>query len=150
MFSTLKVTLTSLVAAVAAFLLSPVLWPPAPGLPTPTGTQLPLFVGLAALSALTFGAGVSFLMFGLPAVRRAASPAGVPAWLVYLAIGWSLVSWWPHNNLHLANGDDLSGLLAIEYAFHVSLYATALVVAWFFLATLRHPGRLARGASHGA
>lgn len=110
---------------------------PAPGTPAPVGAQLPLFIGLAILSALTFGAGVSFLAFGLPLVRRATAVANVPAWPVYLAIGWSLVSWWPHNNLHQANGDNLSGLLAIEYGFHVSLYVTGLIVAWFFLATLR-------------
>ena len=74
--STLKVILTTLAAAVTALVLSPVLWPPAPGLPSPTGAQLPLFVGLAVLSAL--------------------------------------------------------------------------VVAWFFLATLRHAGRLARGAGQQA
>ena len=80
----------------------------------------------------------------------AAAQAGVPAWVVYLAIGWSLVSWWLHTDLYLANGDDLSGLLAIEYGFHVSLYVTALVIAWFFLATPRQAGRVARGAGQHA
>ena len=135
----LKVTLLTVVMTVAALVLQPILWPPAPGLPSPAGVQLALFIGLAVLGALTFGAGVSFLAFGWPVVRRAAALTSVPAWLVYGAIGWSLVSWWPHNNLHLANGDNLSGLIAIEYAFHVSLYVTALIVAWFFLATLRRP-----------
>jgi hypothetical protein len=133
----LKISLLTLAMTVAALLLQPILWPPAPGIPSPVGVQLALFIGLAVLSALTFGAGVSFLIFGWPAVRRATALANIPAWPVYLAIGWSLVSWWPHNNLHLANGDNLSGLLAIEYGFHVSLYITGLIVAWFFLATLR-------------
>jgi hypothetical protein len=137
----LKITLLTLVTTIAALLLQPILWPPAPGLPSPTGVQLGLFIGLAVLGALTFGAGVSFLAFGWPVVHRAAAQTSVPAWLVYLAIGWSLVSWWPHNNLHLANGDNLSGLIAIEYAFHVSLYVTALIVAWFFIATLLRPSR---------
>jgi hypothetical protein len=140
-YSVLKVTLVTLLVTLAALLLQPLLWPPAPGTPTPTGVQLGLFIGLAVLGALTFGAGVSFLAFGWPVVRSAAARTSVPAWLVYAAIGWSLVSWWPHNNLHLANGDNLSGLIAIEYAFHVSLYVTGLIVAWFFLATLRRPSR---------
>ena len=137
MNSILKISLLTLVMTVAALLLQPLLWSPAPGTPTPVGAQLPLFIVLTILSALTFGAGVSFLAFGLPLVRRATAVANVPAWPVYLAIGWSLVSWWPHNNLHQANGDNLAGLLAIEYGFHVSLYVTGLIVAWFFLATLR-------------
>ena len=135
----LKAALLTVVVTIAALLLQPLLWPPAPGLPAPAGVQLALFIGLAVLGALTFGAGASFLAFGWPLVRRATAQTGVPAWLVYLAIGWSLVSWWPHNNLHLANGDNLSALIAIEYAFHVSLYVTGLIVAWFFLATLRRP-----------
>lgn len=133
----LKISLLTLFMSVAALLLQPILWPPAPGTPTPVGAQLALFIGLAVLSALTFGAGVSFFAFGWPLVRRATVETSTPAWLVYVAVGWSLVSWWPHNNLHLANGGDLSGLLAIEYGFHVSLYVTGLIVAWFFLLTLR-------------
>jgi len=132
--------LLTLSVGVGALLVQTSLWPPAPGTPSPVGVQLVLFAGLSVLSALTFGAGISFLVFGLPFVRRTAAVANVPAWPVYLAIGWSLVSWWPHNNLHLANGADLSGLIAIEYGFHVSLYVTALVVAWFFLASLRTTG----------
>jgi hypothetical protein len=135
----IKVAFTTLGAAVLALFLSRILWPISASVPTPSGAQLPLFIVLAILEALIFGAGVSFLAFGLPIVRRAADGAGVPAWPVYLAIGWSLVSWWPHNNLHLANGGDFNGLLAIEYGFHVSLYVTGLIIAWFFLHTLRRP-----------
>jgi len=140
----LKIAVLALVVSLAALVLAPIVWPPAPGTPSPTGVQFGLFVGLAILSAVTFGAGVSFLAFGLPVVRRASTAANLPAFPVYLAIGWSLVSWWPHNNLHLANGDNLSGLLAIEYAFHVSLYVTGLIVAWYFLGTLRGSHRVAR------
>jgi hypothetical protein len=56
---------------------------------------------------------------------------------VYVAIAWQLVSWWPHDNSHMASGIDLDGLLMIEYAFHMTLILSALVVARFFLATLR-------------
>jgi hypothetical protein len=133
----IKVALVTLGAAIPALFLSRILWPIAPGSPTPSGAQLPLFILLSILEALIFGGGVAFLAFGLPVVRRAAGHVGVPAWPVYLAVGWSLISWWPHNNFHLANGANLDGLLAIEYAFHVSLYLTGLIIAWFFLTALR-------------
>jgi|SRR5215467_6616323 len=94
----LKVSVLTFVMTLAALLLQPILWPPAPGLPSPVGVQLALFIGLSVLCALTFGAGVSFLAFGWPVVRRAADQTSIPEWLVYAAIGWSLVSWWPHNN----------------------------------------------------
>jgi hypothetical protein len=143
----LKISLLTLCMTVAALLLQPVLWPPAAGTPTPVGAQLGLFIGLAVLSALTFGAGVSFFAFGWPLVRRATVETSTPSWLVYMAVGWSLVSWWPHNNLHLANGADLSGLLAIEYGFHVSLYVTGFIIAWFFLTTLQRSALQSRVSS---
>jgi hypothetical protein len=139
-----KAMLVTLVIGVAALLLGPVLWPPAPGTPSPQGMQLVLFVLLAVLSALTFGAGVAFLAFGWPVVRHATESAGVPTWPVYLSVGWLLVSWWPHNNLHLSVGGDLSGLLAIEYGFHVSMYFAGLIITWYFLATLRQSSSAAR------
>jgi hypothetical protein len=123
--------------ALPAYFLTRILWPPAPGVPEPTGAQLPLFILLNVLEVLTFGLGIAFTAFGLPLVRRAAGNLGLSPWPAYVAIAWSLVSWWPHDSLHVANGLNLGGLLLIEYGFHVTLYAAGLIVAWYFLATLR-------------
>ena len=131
----------TLSAAVPAFLLSRALFPPAPGTPEPTANQLPWFVLLAVLEALVFGLGVAFLVMAVPAIRRAQRRLGVPLWPVYLAVGWSLVSWWPHDRLHRSTGfSNLNALLGIEFAFHVSLYVAGLVVAWFFIRVVRGPG----------
>jgi hypothetical protein len=139
-------TIITLGAALAAFLLGPILWPPSPDLPTPTAAQLPFFILLKVLEVLTFGLGLAFLTLGLPLVRRAAAGLGLSPWPAFLAIGWSLVSWWPHDSLHLANGMDLGGLLLIEYGFHVSLFATAAIVGWYFLAALQSLARTAEPA----
>jgi hypothetical protein len=56
---------------------------------------------------------------------------------MYLAIGWFLVSWWPHDNMHIHNGNDLQGLLYIEYGFHVTLMAGGLILAYSLLTMLR-------------
>ena len=132
----IAVPLVTLAVGIPAFLLAQVIWPPAPGLPTPSGAQLPLFMLLAIVEALLFGLGVAFLAFGLPLVRQAAGRVGMDPRPVYVAIAWQLVSWWPHDNLHMASGMDLDGLLMIEYAFHMTLILSALVVARIFLATL--------------
>ena len=58
-------------------------------------------------------------------------------WAAYLAIGWLLVSWWPHDNMHIHNGNDLQGLLYIEYGFHVTLMIAGLVLAYSLLTKLR-------------
>lgn len=95
------------------------------------------FALLFIVEALLFGLGVAFLVFGFPLVRQAAGRVGMDPRPVYIAIAWQLVSWWPHDNFHMATGMDLNGLLMIEYAFHMTLILSALVVARFFLATLR-------------
>lgn len=137
MSARIAVPLITLAVGIPAFLLGQIIWPPAPGSPTPSGAQLPLFMLLALVEALLLGLGVAFLAFGLPLVRHAAGRVGIDPRPVYVAIAWQLVSWWPHDNFHMATGMDLAGLLMIEYAFHMTLILSALVVARFFLATLR-------------
>jgi hypothetical protein len=52
------------------------------------------------------GLGISFLVFGLPVIRRVSPDSQVRAWAMYLAISYLMVSWWPHLNMHAANGVD--------------------------------------------
>jgi hypothetical protein len=134
-----KVVAVTLVAAVAAMVVGPILWPTSdPSLfPEPTATQLPQFVVLQVVTCLTFGLGVSFLLLGLPVVREVTAGWKLRAWLAYLSIGWLLVSWWPHGHLHQHNGDDVQGLLYIEYGFHVAPMLAALVLAYCFLSLMR-------------
>ncbi len=139
----IAVPLIALAVGIPAFLLGRVVWPPAPTNPTPSDAQLPFFIVLSLIEALLFGLGVAFLAFGLPMVKQAARRVGVNPWPVYLAIAWQLVSWWPHDNFHMATGMDLAALLLIEYGFHLTLILSALVVARFFLATLRSVGAAA-------
>ena len=139
----MKVLFVTALFSVPAFLLGPVIWPPAAGGPEPSAGQLPFFVVLFAIEALAFGLGISFLAFGLPLVRKAAGGSRLRAWAMYLSIGWLLVSWWPHENLHFHSGMDLQGLLYIEYGFHMTLILSGLVLAYSFLS-------LVRGGSAGA
>jgi hypothetical protein len=128
--------LITLAVGIPAFLLSRLIWSPASSNPTPSDAQLPFFIVLSLVEALLFGLGVAFLAYGLPVVRRAARRAAVNAWPVCLPVAWQLVSWWPHDNFHMATGMDLHALLLIEYGFHLTLIVSTLVVARFFLATL--------------
>jgi hypothetical protein len=56
---------------------------------------------------------------------------------MYLSIGWLLVSWWPHDNLHMHVGEDPQGLLFLTYGFHMTLLLGGLVLALSFLSTIR-------------
>ena len=141
-------TLITLAGGITAFLLGPVIFPPAAGLPAPTPTQTPFFLALGIVEALFFGLGLAFIALGYPRVRRAARVAGMNPWPVYASIAWMLASWWPHISLHGTVGMDLTGLLFVDYTFHLTLIVAAAIVARFFLATVRRASETADGARH--
>jgi hypothetical protein len=130
-----KVAIVTLIVAVPAWVLGPIIWHPLGMEPSPV--QMPFFMFEAFVEALALGLGVSFLVFGLPFVRRVEPALRLRAWLIYLSMGWALVSWWPHGGLHMSNGDDMQRLLYIEYGFHVTLIISAALTAYCFLALLR-------------
>jgi hypothetical protein len=136
-----KVVLVTVPLAVATMVLGPIIWPLAEGGAQPTAGQLLFFIVLEAIQCLAFGLGVSFLVFGLPTVRRASPNSRLMAWAMYLTIGWLLVSWWPHGHLHQVVGEDFQTLLYIEYGFHVTLIIGALVLAYGFLSLLREQSK---------
>jgi hypothetical protein len=145
--SWVKVLLVTVVLAVPAFLLGPVIWPPAEGSPQPTAAQLPFFLFAAAFEAITLGLGVSFLLFGMPVVRRISAGSRLRAWAMYLSIGWLMVSWWPHTNLHINNGENMQGLLYIEYGFHLTLQIAGIILAYCFLSLVSERGEVPAAAS---
>ena len=140
----MKVLVVTVLCAIAALVLDPILWHRAEGMPEPSAGLLPFFIVLSVIEAITFGLGVSFLVFGLPLVRKVSGGSGPLTWATYLSIGWLSISWWPHDNFHqsVAMG-DMRGLLYIEYGFHVTLIIAGLIVAYFFLSSLRRQGYLA-------
>lgn len=129
----IKVLIVTVIVALPAMMLGPLLWPPAEGGPEPAAGQLPFFIMLAAIESIILGLGVAFLIFGFPLINRISSGSKPLAWAMYLSIGWWMVSWWPHDNLHIHVGNDMRGLLYIEYGFHVTLIFTAVIVAYGFL-----------------
>lgn len=64
---------------------------------------------------------------------------------MYLAIGYLMVSWWPHLNMHASTGSDLQGLLYIDFIFHLPLEIVGVVLAYCFFSLFRswRSGRLA-------
>jgi len=125
-----KWLLVTVLVAVPAFLLSPVLFPAAEGGPVPTAGQLPYFLFLGASDALLLGSGLSFLLFGYPMLRKRSLDSKARAWAMYLSIGYLMVSWWPHLGMHASNGLDLQGLLVIDYVFHLPLEIAGATLAY--------------------
>ena len=128
-----KVLIVTVLVAAPAFLLGPVLFPPAEGGPTPTAGQMPFFLFLALTDAVLLGLGGSFLLFGFPVMRRVSPDSKARAWAMYLSIGYLMVSWWPHLNLHAHNGLNLQGLLYIDFVFHLPLEIAGVALALSFI-----------------
>lgn len=128
-----KVLIVTLVVAVPAFFLGPVLFPSAADGPVPTSGQLPFFLLLGATDAILLGLGVSFVLFGLPVIRMVSPDSKARAWVMYLSISYLMISWWPHLNLHRSNGLDLQGLLYIDFGFHLPLEIVSIALAYCFI-----------------
>jgi len=120
-------------------------WGQAPHGPAPTGLQVPLFMVLGVLEAVGLGLAISFLVFGWPVVKRvAATRPGAMA--MYVSAAWVLGNWWIHDSLHFTNSTDPGSLLAIEYAFHVTLILAGATLC-FQLFKSGTTGRLAPNAA---
>jgi hypothetical protein len=131
-----KMLLITLIIGVPAFLLGPILWSPSPEV-LPTPAQMPYLIVLSAIEALTFGFGVAFTIFGWPLVRQVARGAEKTAGIMYGSLAWLLVSWWPHDNLHIHNALNINGLIAIDYSFHLTVIVAGLALAYSFFALFK-------------
>ena len=127
MSTSTKALLITLGCSIPAFFLGNVLWPADPHM-NPTNGQIPLFIILAALESLAFGAGIAYLILCWSRAQHVRS--------AFLASVWLLISWWPHDNMHKHNGLDMAGLLVIEYLFHVTLIVCGFIIARYFWQTL--------------
>src|SRR5262245_12959057 len=133
-----KIIVTTFVVGILAFLAEPngpagVFWRPSPMVPEAVGIQLPLFMLLGMTEALVFGLGVAFLVFGASMVKQFKVSPGL-ARAAHLSISWVMINWWAHDSLHLHIGMELSGLLKIEYGFHITLMLAGIILARFFVA----------------
>jgi hypothetical protein len=134
----LKVLFVTLLFGLPTIPLGRVLWPDplatTSGMAAngPTPPQLAMLIGVSLFEAAAFGLGVAFLLFGLPVVRRATGGNAPLTWATCAAIAWSLLSWWPHDNLHRVTS-DVGSLISIEYTFHATLISGAALIAFTFL-----------------
>lgn len=102
----------------------------------PSGIQMGLLVLVAIVEVAGFTFGGLFLVRGWGLTQRYI-PSPRLARAAHFAIVWSLMSWVPHGALHQTNGHDLWRLIAIEYAFHVTLIASAAILAISVVAVCR-------------
>lgn len=87
---------------------------------------LPLFIVYSFLSSFALGFGAAFLFLGLSWTRKAFPVWTVPA---HLSITFMTASFWIHDNLHAVNGENMAGLVMLEYGFHVPMMVGGVVLA---------------------
>ena len=127
----MKVSIVTLLVAIPAFILGPSLFPPADVGSEPSAAQMPFFMFLGAADAMLLGLGVSFLVFGFPVLRKVSPDSRARAWAMYLCIGYLMVSWWPHLNLHISTPiENWQMLLYIDFLFHLPLEIAGVVLAY--------------------
>lgn len=142
MTSKVKISLTIAAFAVIGFLIQPnaplgaMFWEPSSDLPVPVGAQLPLLMLYGLLAAVSFGVAAAFLIWGRPLVARLGVSKGLTT-AAHLAITWVLGNWVIHDSLHIFNGHNMWGLIAIEYAFHGTLIVAGVVLVWTMLSVAR-------------
>jgi len=146
-----KVAAVTLLVAVAAFLLAShgplgqALWPaPVPLVTPPTEFEVMLFMLLDVFDALALGVGVAFILFGWSTVKRVAAPSMGRAAIMYVSTAWFLTNWWMHDNIHMVTGLRPGGLLATEYAFHVTLMVSGAALAYAFATAAKQEPKGAR------
>lgn len=94
---------------------------PTPGL---EGGVLGALMLYSVIEAVVFGIGLTWLIFGRDVLRGPGSTAA------HLAVGWALVSWFPHGAFHQSTAhDNWAALAAIEYGFHFTMLIAGLLVA---------------------
>ena len=131
-----KVVAVATPFAIAAFILGRVIWPAPAGVAGPSASLLPHFLFISALEAIAFGVGISFAFFGWRDFRSQIT-ADRLSLATFIAVTWSLISWWPHDNMHRVNGmENYTGLIRIEYLFHFTLIVGGFVTALYFVRQL--------------
>jgi hypothetical protein len=136
--------LMTAVIGVAAFFAGPIIWPMSSQVPAPPPNLLPAYIAISLLEALAFGFAVAFAAFGWPAIRDLRLGTRWLNKMLFVTLCWFMGNWWIHDNLHMHVGLDMSRLVYIEYAFHLTLLACGVIVA---LSLMRLASRAALGKS---
>lgn len=125
----LRALIVTIVFAVIALLLTPILWPFDPWM-SPPEALMPFFLFVSLVEALVFGIGIAFIAYALPRVKFLKEKYQARAFWSAISVAWLLVSWWPHDNFHRFIGMDASKLIYLEFGFHLTVILASLIIAY--------------------
>ncbi len=130
-----KILLTGLAAGIPAFFLGKIIWPISPDLGIPAVTVYPMIGMLSFFEALLFGLGVAFVIFGWDILKKL--PSKLTKIMLYTSVAWLLLSWWPHDSLHLSVGNNIRNQLMLEFIFHIPTMLAQICLVYALIALLQ-------------
>ena len=145
----IKVLIITILIGAPALPLGRIIWTPSPDA-NPTAAQKPFFIFLSVVEALLLGLGVAFIIFGWKLVKNSSQQKRALTLWAYVSLAWLLVSWWPHDNLHIHNAMNMQGLLYIEYGFHMTLVIASLILTYYFIDALKSAGHFSKSRKKSA
>lgn len=108
---------------------------------TPTATQGILLLGVTFMESVGMGLAVAFLALGWSYTKRTFAGRPRLAALVHVSVVWILGNFWLHDNLHMVNGVNIDGIIAIDYAFHSAIMLASIVAIYGIIELARgHAG----------
>lgn len=136
MKTTFKAAIIVVLSATFGLLFSPFgpigsrVWPEPNNVVVPTAMQSNLLLGYTLLGGIAMGLALAFLVLGWGYTKRTFAGRPRLAALVHVSVVWILGNFWVHDNLHLVNGLNVDGIIAIDYTFHSTIMLATLVTMY--------------------
>lgn len=125
------------------------IWPEPNNAVVPTATQGLLLLGYTLIGAIAMGLALAFLALGWGYTKRTFAGRPRLATLVHVSVVWILGNFWVHDSLHMVNGLNVNGLIAIEYTFHTTIMVAALIAMYGIVELARgHAGNATPAADN--
>lgn len=142
-----KAAIIVVVSATFGLLFSPFgpigaqIWPEPNNAVVPTATQGLLLLAYTLIGAIAMGLALAFLVLGWGYTKRTFAGRPRLAALVHVSVVWILGNFWVHDNLHIVNGLNVDGLIAIDYTFHTTIMVATLITMYGIIELARgHAG----------
>lgn len=131
-----KVGLVTIIIGGIASYIGPIIWPPSP-IHVPPPEIYPYLIATGVAEALAFGLGVAFLIWGWQALKKTTLEPKGAVTALFWSTAWLVMAWWPHDSIHGMVGFDFHKLIYIEYGFHMTLLAAAVIAGSSFIKIMR-------------
>eukprot|EP01117_Protostelium_nocturnum_P006107 TRINITY_DN2200_c0_g1_i1.p1 TRINITY_DN2200_c0_g1~~TRINITY_DN2200_c0_g1_i1.p1 ORF type:complete len:355 (-),score=76.21 TRINITY_DN2200_c0_g1_i1:43-1107(-) len=105
--------------------------------PTPNESQLRFFKALGVAECVICAIGISWMVTIGTILKSIPSKIRLKVIGMYICVGWFLVSWYPHNRLHVYFNANVWAGIALDFTFHWAMLFAAMFLGRFIWRFLR-------------